>query len=322
MKISNQDCAKLGKTQAVPNMANPGHVTLIRIDECPLQSVSILDCCSSISSLKKDYGSAEDMSINPDTCRSSADMDKSFDLEDNFREKLNSFENIIEKVKNLHVGSNKNDDNKKNAKKNIDRTCRVSNENNVDNVEYRDTYKSRANCRSDNEDENNNDDDNVTNDDNKYCLSLNIRDEEQCLSSDDRNSNEDDDSEEEQERQKYDSDLIARGPIKPDFQPLRAGHPYSMVSSLLRANEQCVDVVAHVDYDKTAEQILRNKDYSEKLNPCLDQLSNSNCRNNQSSSIGAIVAGLAMDYGWTGENGGDIFHSRHPSDDVSLLNCH
>lgn len=318
MKISNQDCAKLGKTQAAPNMANPGHVTLIRIDECPLQRVSIPDCCSSISSLEEGYGSAEDMSISPDTCRSNADVDKSFDLEDNFREKLNSFENIIEKVKNLHVGSNK-----KNANENIDRTCRVSNENKVDNVEYRDTCKSRASCHSDNENENNNEDDNVTNDDNEYCLSLNIRNEEQCLSPNDRNSNEDDDSEAEQERHKYDdSDLTARGPIKPDFQSLRAGHPYSMVSSLLRANEQCVDVVAHVDYDKTAEQILRNKDYSEKLNPCLDQLSNSNCRNNQSSSIGAIVAGLTVDYGWTEENNGDIFHTGHPSDDVSLLNCH
>lgn len=319
MKVPNQDCGKLGKTQATPNKANPGHVTLIRIEECPLQRVSIPDC-SSISSLEEGYGSAEDMSTSPDT--SSADVDKSFDLEDNFREKLNNFENIIEKIQNLHFGpnENKNDDNKKNANENVDRTCRVSNENNVDNEEYRDTCKSRASCHSDNEDENNNEDDNVTVDDNEYCLPLNFRDEEPRLSLDDRNSNKDDDSEAEQERrQKHDSDLIARGPIKPDFQTLRTGHPYSMVSSLSRVNDS-VDIVAHVDYDKTAEQILRNKDYSEKLNPCLDQLSNSNYRNNQ-SSIGAIV-GLTLDSGWTGENGGDIFHSGHPSDDVSLLNCH
>lgn len=312
MKVPNQDCGKLGRAQATPNMANP--VTLIRIEERPLQRDSIPDC-SSISSLEEGYGSAEDMSTSPDTSsRSSADVDKSFDLEDNFREKLNNFENIIEKIKNLHFESNKNknDDNKKNANEDVDRTCRVSNENNVDNEEYR--AKSRASCHSDNEDENNNEDDN------EYCLLFNIRDERPRISLDDRNSNEDDDSETEQEqRQKYDPDLTAKGPIKPDFQPLRAGHPYSMVSSLSRVNDS-VDVIAHVDYDKTAEQILRNKDYSEKLNPCLDQLSNSNCRNNQ--SIGAIVAGLAMDSGWTGENGVDIFHSGHPSDDVSLLNCH
>ncbi|EFN65008.1 NF-kappa-B inhibitor zeta [Camponotus floridanus] len=311
MKVSNQDCAKLGKTQATSNKANPGHVTLIQIEKCP-ERVSIPDC-SSISSLEEGYGSAEDMSTSPDT--SSADVNKSFDLENNFREKLNNFENIIEKIQNLHFGSNenKNDDNKKNVNENVDRTCRVSKENNVNNEEYWDTCNSRASSHSDNEDENNNEDDNVTVDDNEYCLPLNFRDEEPRLSLDDRNPNKDDDSEAEQERrQKHDSDLTARGPIKPDFQTLRAGHPYSMVSSLSRVNDS-VDVIAQVDYDKTAEQILRNKDYSEKLNPCLDKLSN--YRNNQ-SSIGEIIS-LTLDSGWTGENGGDIVHSGHPSDDIA-----
>ncbi|XP_011261277.1 uncharacterized protein LOC105254351 [Camponotus floridanus] len=313
MKVSNQDCAKLGKTQATSNKANPGHVTLIQIEKCP-ERVSIPDC-SSISSLEEGYGSAEDMSTSPDT--SSADVNKSFDLENNFREKLNNFENIIEKIQNLHFGSNenKNDDNKKNVNENVDRTCRVSKENNVNNEEYWDTCNSRASSHSDNEDENNNEDDNVTVDDNEYCLPLNFRDEEPRLSLDDRNPNKDDDSEAEQERrQKHDSDLTARGPIKPDFQTLRAGHPYSMVSSLSRVNDS-VDVIAQVDYDKTAEQILRNKDYSEKLNPCLDKLSN--YRNNQ-SSIGEIIS-LTLDSGWTGENGGDIVHSGHPSDDTATL---
>lgn len=299
-------------------MANPGHITLIRIEERALQRVSIPDS-SSVSSLEEGYGSAEDISTSPDTsCRSSADADKSFDLEKDFCEKLTKFKDIIEKIENLHFTRDEDDDNEENANESVDRsTRRVNSENNV---EYRDTCKSRASSQSDNEDVNNNEDrDNITIEDNENCLPLNIRDveERRRLSLDDRNSL-DDDSETEQERRQKHGDLIQRGPIKPDYQPLRAGHPYSMVSCLSRANNS-VDVVAHVtvDYDKTAEQILRNKDYSEKLNPCLDQLSNSNCRNNQSSSIGAIVAGLAMDPGWTGEN--DIFHSGDPSGDTAAL---
>lgn len=301
-------------------MANPGHITLIRIEEGALQRNSIPDS-SSVSSLEEGYGSAEDISTSPDTsCRSSADADKSFDLEEDFRKKLTKFEDIIKKIENLRFTRDEDDNNEENANENVDRsTRRVNSENNVDNVEYRDTCNSRASSQSDNEDVNNNEDrDNV--DDN--CLPLNIRDVEELrrLSLDDRNSLDGDSQEAEQERRQKqedsnDSNLIQRGPIKPDYQPLRAGHPYSMVSCLSRANNS-VDL----DYDKTAEQILRNKDYSEKLNPCLDQLSNSNCRNNQSSSIGAIVAGLAMDP-WTGENGNNIFHSGDLSD-VSLLNCH
>ncbi|XP_050448398.1 uncharacterized protein LOC126849959 [Cataglyphis hispanica] len=302
-------------------MANPGHITLIRIEEHALQRNTIPDS-SSVSSLEEGYGSAEDISTSPDTsCRSSADADKSFDLEEDFRKKLTKFEDIIEKIENLRFTHDEDDDNKENANENVDRsTRRINSENNVDNVEYRDTCKSRANSQLDNEDINNNEDcDNVTIDDNEDCLPLNIREdveERRRLSLDDRNSLGGDFLEAKQERrQKHkdsnDSNLIQRGPIKPDYQPLRAGHPYSMVSCLSRVNNS-VDV----DYDKTAEQILRNKDYSEKLNPCLDQLSNSNCRNNQ-SSIGAIVAGLAMDP-WIGENGNDIFHSGDPNDTATL----
>lgn len=319
--VSNQD-AKLEKIQAIANMENPGHVTrLIRIEEHALQRVLIPDC-SSVSSLEEGYGSAEDMSTSPDTsCRSSADADKSFDLDEEFREKLTKFENIIEKIENLHFARDEDDDNEENDE---NRTCHVSSEKNVDNVEYRDTCKSRANRQADNEDVNNNEDSNDTFDDkDEQYLPFNIRDVEERRRHylDDRNSSNDDSEAEEERRdeQKHeDSDLIERGPIKPDFQPLRAGHhPYSMVSCLSRANDS-VDV-AHVDYDKTAEQILRNKDYSEKLNPCLDQLSNSNCRNNQSSSIGAIVAGLAMDSGWSGDNGDNIFHSGDPTGDTAAL---
>ncbi|XP_070163962.1 uncharacterized protein [Polyergus mexicanus] len=297
-------------------MANSGRITLIRIEERALQRVSIPDS-SSVSSLEEGYGSAEDISISPDTsCRSSADTDKSFDLEKDLREKLIKFEDIIVKIENLRFTCDENDDNEGNVNENRS-TRRVNSENNA---EHRDTCKSRASSQSDNEDVNNNEDrDVVAIDDNENCLPLNIRDVEERRrpSPDDRNSL-DDDSEAEQERRQKHGDLIQRGPIKPDYQSLRAGHPYSMVSCLSRVNNS-VDMVAHVtvDYDKTAEQILRNKDYSEKLNPCLDQLSNSNCRNNQSSSIGAIVAGLAMDPGWIGEN--DIFHSGDPSGDTATL---
>lgn len=308
-KDSKDSCAKLGKTQATVNMANPGRVTLIRIEDHPLQRVSIPDC-SSLSSLEEDYGSAEHMSTSPDTsCRSSADADKRFDLEEDFREKLTNFDDIIEKIENLRFVRNEDDDeeDEENANRNVDRS-----ENNVDNVEYRD--KLRASRHDNHEDVNNND--NVTTDDNDdNCLPLNIRDveERRRLSLDDGNSLDDDSEAEQKHEDSDDSDLIQRGPIKPDFQSLRAGHPY--IVSCLSRNNNSVDVVTHitVDYDKTAEQILRNKDYSDKLNPCLDQLSNSNCRNNQ-LSIGAMVPD------WTGENGN--FHSGDPSGDVSLLNCH
>ncbi|KMQ92521.1 nf-kappa-b inhibitor zeta [Lasius niger] len=311
MKIVSKDsCAKLGKTKATVNMANPGRVTLIRIEDHPLQLVSIPNC-SSLSSLEEDYGSAEDMSTSPDTsCRSSAD--KRFDLEEDFREKLTKFDDIIEKIENLRFVRNEDndddddedDEDEENANRNVDRS-----ENNVDNVEYRDELRA---SRHDNHEDNVNNNDNVTTDDNDdNSLPLNIRgvEERRRLSLDDGNSLDDDSEAEQKHEDSDDSDLIQRGPIKPDFQSVRAGHPY-IVSCLSRINNS-VDVATHitVDYDKTAEQILRNKDYSDKLNPCLDQLSNSNCRNNQLSN-GAMVPD------WTGQNGN--FHSGDPSGDVAL----
>ena len=312
MKIVSKDsCAKLGKTKATVNMANPGRVTLIRIEDHPLQLVSIPNC-SSLSSLEEDYGSAEDMSTSPDTsCRSSAD--KRFDLEEDFREKLTKFDDIIEKIENLRFVRNEDndddddedDEDEENANRNVDRS-----ENNVDNVEYRDELRA---SRHDNHEDNVNNNDNVTTDDNDdNSLPLNIRgvEERRRLSLDDGNSLDDDSEAEQKHEDSDDSDLIQRGPIKPDFQSVRAGHPY-IVSCLSRINNS-VDVATHitVDYDKTAEQILRNKDYSDKLNPCLDQLSNSNCRNNQLSN-GAMVPD------WTGQNGN--FHSGDPSGDTAGL---
>jgi len=294
----------LEETQKTANMANSSRVTPIRIEKRTVQRVSIPEY-SSVNSLEEDCGSteSEDMSTSPDTsCRSSADADKSFDLDEDFRKELTKFDDIIEKIKNLRFEREDGNDDK-DANENIGGTRRVSSKN-VDNVEYRDTCESRMTRYTDNEDINNNEDSITI--DNESCLPLNIHneldDKEQCRSSDDPNSTDDGSSESDQERRQEhedsdDSGLIERGPIKPDYQSIRE-HPYSMVNWLSRMNDSA-DVLHAVDYDKTAEQIMRNKDYSEKLNPCLDQLSNSS--RNQ-SEIDAIGDSLAMISGWTGEN--------------------
>lgn len=281
------------------------------------QRVSIPDY-SSVSSLEEDYGSteSEDMSISPDTSyRSSADADKGFDPEEDFRKELVKFDDIIEKIEKLRFTRNDgHDDNDDDDDSN--KTSRRVTGANVDNVEYREAQELQTNRHVDNEDINNNED-NETAEKSEDCLPLNTRNEPRDEGR--RSSQEDSEDEEAEQEQEHedsdDSDLIERGPIKPDYQPLR-GHPYSMVSWLSRTNDN-VDVIHAVDYDKTAEQILRNKDYSEKLNPCLDQLSNSS-RNQL--SIGTIVGGLAMDSGWAGENGDDgVFRNDEPGRDVSAL---
>lgn len=64
--------------------------------------------------------------------------------------------------------------------------------------------------------------------------------------------------------------LIERGPTKSRFPSTNRAPPYWMTYGLpqdLKTNDTCT-----FDYDKTAEQILRDKEYSEKLNACLDQL--------------------------------------------------
>lgn len=310
-------------------MANPSRVSPIRIEKLTLQRVSIPDY-SSVSSLEEDYGSteSEDMSTSPDTSyRSSADADKSFDPEEDFC-KLVKFDDIIEKIENLrltrnvgHENENKDDED---ANENTDKTsCRVSQED-VDNVEYRDTYELRKNHHIDNEDINNNED-NVKIGKSEVCQTLNTydepRDQQRRRSLQDQDSTDENEESEQEQQQKHedsdDSDLIERGPIKPDFRDFQTirGHPYTMVNWLSRANDN-VDAVHAVDYDKTAELILRNKDYSEKMNSCLDQLSNSS-RNQL--SIGAIVGGLAtIDSGWTGENTNDnVFRNDEPNSDVS-----
>ncbi|KYQ51762.1 hypothetical protein ALC60_09151 [Trachymyrmex zeteki] len=296
-------------------MAHSGRITPIRIEKWTLQRVSIPNC-SSVSSLEEDCGSteSEDMSISPDTsCRSSADADKSFDLDKDFREKLTKYEDIIEKIENLRLG--RNDEDNKDANEN--KTRHISSEN-VNNLEYRNSCKSGR--HTDNEDINNNED-NVTTDDNEGCLPLNICDDKKrCYPLYDGNSL-DDDSESEQAKEQEqedsdDSDLIQRGPVKSNFQSPRAlSYPYSMMTWLqtTRANDG-TDAAYAVDYDKTAEQILRNKDYSEKLNPCLDQLSDSS--RNQ-TLIGTM--NLGIEPSWIGENDKNIFRNRDSNNDTAAL---
>lgn len=64
--------------------------------------------------------------------------------------------------------------------------------------------------------------------------------------------------------------LIERGPIKSHFPSTNRAPPYWMTYGQpqdLKTNETFT-----FDYEKTAEEILYDKEYSEKLNACLDQL--------------------------------------------------
>ncbi|XP_014478904.1 PREDICTED: uncharacterized protein LOC106746629 [Dinoponera quadriceps] len=312
-------------------MANPSRVSSIRIEKRALQRVSIPDY-SSVSSLEEDYGSteSEDMSTSPDTSyRSSADADKNFDLDEDFCKELVKFDDIIEKIENLrlsrNIGNHDDDDNDGDededdeyCNKNVGKTSRRVTNGNVDNVEYRDTGELRTNRQTDNEDINNNEG-NVTvekSEDRQPLSTHELSDEERRRALQENQDSEDEnEGVEHQPENSDDSDLIERGPIKPDFQPPR-GHPYSMVSWLSRPNDNA-DIAQAMDYDKTAEQILRNKDYSEKLNGALDQLSNS-ARNQL--SIGAIVGSLTIDSGWASENSDDnVFRNDEPGGDTAAL---
>lgn len=68
-------------------------------------------------------------------------------------------------------------------------------------------------------------------------------------------------------------DLIERGPIKSQFCPLSRSQPYCTRAEQPQFLEKANETFS-IDYDKTAEQILRDKECSEKMNACLDQLQN------------------------------------------------
>ncbi|EFN79251.1 uncharacterized protein LOC105187954 [Harpegnathos saltator] len=325
-------------------MANPSRVSPIRIETRALQCVSIPDY-SSVSSLEEDYGSteSEDMSTSPDTSyRSSADADKNFDPEEDFRKELVKLDDIIEKIENLrfvrvdHDDDDDDDDNDdddddvdSDQHSNFDEDSnvyvgktshRVTSEN-VDNVEYRNTCELPRNRQhTDNEDINNNEDNGTVEKNEAACQSLNIHDE--VDDEERRYSQEDQDSVDEEAEQEHedsdDSDLIERGPIKPDIQtPFRGGHPYSIRwQSIDNTDAIQADASHTLDYDKTAEQIMRNKYYSEKLNPCLDELSKSS-RNQM--SMGTIIGSLTMNSGWVDKTGdGSVFRNESVSDTAAL----
>ncbi|XP_029168491.1 LOW QUALITY PROTEIN: probable serine/threonine-protein kinase clkA [Nylanderia fulva] len=194
-------------------------------------------------------------------------------------------DNIIKEFENLHV----NDDNKN-----------VSSKNNADKVECRN--KLQKSSSDGKEDENNND--NVTINGSKdnckanKCLPLNIRDVEKIEQKHEDSYDSDDCSNFD------DPDLIVKGPIRSgfDYQHQRRAEPY-----FFSYQNNCT-VTPIEDIEKRAEEIMKNKDYSEKLNPCLDQLSLSlNYQNGL--SIGSI------DPGRTEENG---FCSGDLSSDTKL----
>lgn len=212
--------------------------------------------------IKKDY---KDMFTTSDiSCSWRTRPNTKFDLKNDYCGKFTNhdFDNITKTLENLHV----NDDNKN-----------VSSKNNLDKIKCRD--KLLASPSENKEDVNNNDNVTIKNYCKRnICLSFNIREEEQrCLPPNNLNSS--DEEIEQKDEDSYDSDdsyddsdLIEKGPIKPEYQHQRAG-PY--FNCQLRNSS----VVIPTDYERTAEQIMRNKDYSDKLNPCLDQLSSMNCQN-------------------------------------------
>lgn len=84
------------------------------------------------------------------------------------------------------------------------------------------------------------------------------------------NNNDIYDSDHDHDRENDRNDLIERGPIKSQFCSLTRSQPYW--TSVEQPRNFQANETFPIDYDKTAEQILRDKECSEKLNACLDQL--------------------------------------------------
>lgn len=84
------------------------------------------------------------------------------------------------------------------------------------------------------------------------------------------NNNDIYDCDHDHDRENDRNDLIERGPIKSQFCSLTRSQPYW--TSVEQPRNFQANETFPIDYDKTAEQILRDKECSEKLNACLDQL--------------------------------------------------
>lgn len=71
-----------------------------------------------------------------------------------------------------------------------------------------------------------------------------------------------------------DDDLVERGPVRPPGSQSRHSKPYYTLDWLAATSDSATQNQSYTsDYDSTAERILRNKQFSEKINPCLDKLS-------------------------------------------------
>lgn len=110
------------------------------------------------------------------------------------------------------------------------------------------------------------------------------------LSSDDeKNSDEDDDD---------DEGLIERGPVRPQLHPLNRTKPYvessvhnwSTSSSVNQPSENSTD------YDTSAKAILTDREYREKIDFCLDKLSDSM---SQGRSVTNSLSPVHSDFGGT-----------------------
>lgn len=243
-------------------MANADTMAPIRIED----SVSN---CQSISDYQENY-TAEDSSADPShRFRSREKTAKKLETRNGYREAnatMNPFDQIIEKIENLCFTREHLADVNRNELCMVQAKNRANEDNRQDNRQDGPEEKYDKDNNNENEAEEDGEDrekkDETTTD--------------QFLSGKTSTSSNDDDyTSDEYEEDTDDSSetLIERGPIRPQLYPIR-GKPYSMMDNRPSLSPEKTESIA-LDYETTAEQILRDKEYSEKLNPCLDQLESS-----------------------------------------------
>ncbi|KAG7201516.1 hypothetical protein KM043_004268 [Ampulex compressa] len=205
-----------------------------------------------------------------------ADADKAVGLLDDFREvtvDLNRFDDIIEKIGSLHFASPS-----ENGEEDEARREERKNKSNVEAgrpTKHREDLEEEA-CKSKSKVERKEsrrleNSDRVVPDesvDGAKLLSSNPYYESEDDELDGRRGAASSESEEDSE---CEGELIERGPIRPQFQPPRE-QPYS--SSIGWPLPATVEGDRCLSLDYYTKVILRDKDCSDKLNPCLDQLVN------------------------------------------------
>lgn len=109
---------------------------------------------------------------------------------------------------------------------------------------------------------------NIYNDDNKKD-----KDDEESLNTTDLDNQSDDDGDD-------DGNLIERGPVRPQLNAIRS-KPYDTLDWLLQSDNysplECSDRhrTETSDYETSIQQLLTDTDYRERIDSCLDQLSDS-----------------------------------------------